>query len=114
MKHRAFLVRTQQTSVIINPKVSEYKQFGEKRSKGQFYRISGIIISLAVDLESYDFKEYASKTRKQLIQACDLHESRRTKGIFTSGIYSATVLEVDIWLFNIMGLFLGGLVNRTL
>ena len=78
--------------------------FGEKRSKGQFYRISWIIISLAVDLEAYDCKEYASKTREQLVLAWDLHVKPKKKRIH-SGIYTATVLELDIWLFNILGMF---------
>ena len=49
-------------------------------------------------------KEYASKTREQLIQAWNLHVKPKKKRIH-SGIYSATVLEVDIWLFNILGMF---------
>ena len=78
------------------------------RSKGQFYRISWIIISLPVDLESYDCKEDASKTCKRLIEAWptawDLHVKPKKKRIH-SGIYSATVMEVDTWLFNIQGMF---------
>ena len=76
--------------------------------KGKFYRISWIIISLAVDLESYDCKEYASKTREQLIyiQAWDfIHVKPKKKRIHSGIFYSATVLEVDIWLFNILGMF---------
>ena len=57
-----------------------------------------------MDLESYDCKEYASKTREQLIQARDLHVKPKKKRIHT-GIYSATVLEIDIWLFNIPDMF---------
>ena len=68
------------------------------------FSISWIIISLAVDLELYDCKEYASKTREQLIQAWDLHVKPKKKRIHSS-IYSATVLEEDIWLFNILGMF---------
>ena len=63
-----------------------------------------MIISLSVDFESYDCEEYASKTREQLIQDCDLYVKPKKKRIH-SGIYSATVLEVDIWLFNILGMF---------
>ena len=57
-----------------------------------------------MDLESYDCKEYALKTREQLIQAWDLHVKPKKKQIH-SGIHSATELEVDILLFNIMGMF---------
>ena len=59
-----------------------------------------------MDLESYEFdcKEYASKTREQLIQALDLHVKPKKKRIH-SGMYSAIVLEVDIWLLNILGMF---------
>ena len=54
-----------------------------------------------MDLESYDCKEDASKTCERLIQAWptawDLHVKPKKKRIH-SGIYSATVMEVDIWL----------------
>ena len=76
-----------------------------------------ITISLPVDLESYDCKEDASKTCERLIQAWptawDLHVKPKKKRIH-SGIYSATVMEVDTWLIFRECLLSLGLVNRTL
>ena len=70
-----------------------------------------------MDLESYDYKEDASKTCERLIQAWptawDLHVKPKKKRMH-SGVYSATVMEVDTWFKYSGNVCCLGLVNRTL